>query len=177
MIATGGVVAMFVASGNAGSIDTQPGARQADMKAMAAAAKAIGAMFNATVPYDSMAFRAAAETIRARSGAALSRQFETGRSLEGSHASSAIDADREKFDALAADLAIYANVLVAAAERHPDAITPDMRMRAGDARAGGPLARKTDAAQAAGSVAAEHAYHLMLQTCTSCHARFRASQD
>lgn len=177
MMAAGSVLVLFVASGDASSSDAQVLARQADMKAMAAAAKTIGAMFNASVPYASAEFKVAAETIRARAGIALSHQFATGRSSEGSRASLEIEADRPKFDALATDLAIYANALVVAAEQHPDRITADMRMKAGDVRAGGPLAVKPDAAKDAGSMPAEHAYHMMLQTCTSCHARFRVSSD
>lgn len=50
--------------------------RQQDMKAMAAAAKTINAMFKGSSAYDAKAFKAAAETIRSRSGNAC-RLFST----------------------------------------------------------------------------------------------------
>jgi len=52
-----------------------------------------------------------------------------------------------------------------------------MRMQGGDAMTGGPLAKKADAVREVSSVPAEHAFHLMLQTCTSCHAKFRVEAE
>ncbi|WP_342394657.1 hypothetical protein [Sinorhizobium numidicum] len=63
-----------------------------------------------------------------------------------------------------------------AADRNPEALGPGMRMRGGDAMMGGPLAKTIDARDAA-AMSAEHAFHLMLQTCISCHARFRIETE
>lgn len=105
--------------------------------------------------------RVAAETISAKSGVALSNQFGSGPVPAGFHASSDIEVEREKFDTLAGDLAVYAKALVSAAEQHPDAITPDMRMNAGDAGAGGPFSRKSDITTAVASMPAQHVFHTM----------------
>ncbi|KOF17180.1 cytochrome C [Ensifer adhaerens] len=147
--------------------------RQQGMKAMADAAKTINAMFKDTLPYDAKRFKAAAETIRAHSGAALSALFDGPVTSSESKASASIEPERQQFDKLANDLSIYASALSIAADRNPERLGTGTRMQAGDAMGGGPLARKVDAARDAGSMPAEHAFHLMLQTCTSCHAKFR----
>ncbi|MDW5316166.1 cytochrome c [Rhizobium sp. PL01] len=147
--------------------------RQDGMKAMANAAKSINAMFKDTSPYDAKTFKAAAEAIRAHSGATLSALFDGSGTTVGSKASPGIETDRQQFDTLANDLGIYASALSLAADRNPDTLGPGTRMQAGDAMGGGPFARKVDAARDAASMPAEHAFHMMLQTCTSCHAKFR----
>ncbi len=42
---------------------------------------------------------------------------------------------------------------------------------------GGPLARKAKTSRDVWSMPAEHAFHLMLQTCKSCHAQFRVRTE
>ncbi|MEY9324429.1 cytochrome c556 [Sinorhizobium fredii] len=163
---------VFVAA--AQSLPPEVAQRQQDMKAMAEAAKSINAMFKGSSPYDSKLFKAAAETIRSQSGTALSTLFEGSVTAAGSKASSNIETERQQFDKLALDLSSYAAALSVAADRNRDALGPGMRMQAGDAVAGGgPLAKRIDPARDAISMSAEHAFHLMLQTCTSCHAKFR----
>ncbi|OJG00277.1 c-type cytochrome [Pararhizobium antarcticum] len=147
--------------------------RQDGMKAMANSAKTINAMFKDTSPYDANAFKAAAETVRAHSGAALSALFEGLVTTQGSKASANIETERQQFDKLANDLGIYASALSAVADRNPHALGPETRMQGGEAMGGGPLARKVDAARDVASMPAEHAFHMMLQTCTSCHVKFR----
>ena len=147
--------------------------RQQDMKAMAAAAKGINAMFKGTSPYDAKTFKAAAETIRAHSGEKLSVLFEGSVTAEGSKASANIEVERTIFDKLAADLGTYAAALSVAADRNPDVLAPDMRMQGSDAKMGGPLAKRNPDVPDPMAVPAEHAFHLMLQICTSCHAKFR----
>lgn len=147
--------------------------RQDGMKAMANSAKTINAMFKDSSPYDAKAFKAAAETIRAHSGVTLSALFDGSVTTAGSKASPSIETDRQQFDKLAKDLGIYASALSVAADRNPDRLGPGTRMQTEDAMGGGPLARKVDAARDAASMPAEHAFHMMLQTCTSCHAKFR----
>jgi cytochrome c556 len=148
--------------------------RQQDMKTMAEAAKSINAMFKGSSPYDAKRFKGAAETIRSNSGVALSSLFDGSATGPGSKASASIESERQQFDGLALDLAAYAVALSSAADQNPETLGPRMRMQAGDAAfAGGPLAKKVDPAGDAASMPAEHAFHLMLQTCTSCHAKFR----
>jgi hypothetical protein len=48
-----------------------------------------------------------------------------------------------------------------------------MRMKPGEAMGGGPLGTHVRNEQELSAMSAEHAFHLMLQTCTTCHARFR----
>jgi cytochrome c556 len=147
--------------------------RQDGMKAMANAAKTINAMFRDSSPYDAKTFKAAAETVRAHSGAALSALFEGPVTTPGSKASASIETERQQFDKLANDLGIYASALSVAADRNPHALGPETRMQGSETMIGGPLAKKIDAAREAELMPAEHAFHLMLQTCTSCHAKFR----
>ncbi len=151
--------------------------RQDGMKAMANAAKVINAMFKDMSPYKAKLFKSAEETIRTHSGATLSSLFKGSDITIGSKASPSIQTDRHQFDKLASDLGIYASALSVAADRNPDSLGPGMRMLTGDAMGGGPLARKVDAARDAASTPAEHAFHMMLQTCTSCHAKFRVKAD
>ncbi|WP_426131398.1 cytochrome c [Pararhizobium sp. PWRC1-1] len=151
--------------------------RQDGMKAMANAAKTINAMFKATSPYEAKTFKAAAETIRGHSGATLSALFDGPATTAGSKASPSVETERQQFDKLANDLRIYASALSVAADRNPDVLGPGTRMQGGEAIMGGPLAKKIDAAREVESMPAEHSFHLMLQTCTSCHARFRMKAD
>lgn len=178
------MIALFlIAGGTAGMAQHSavPGEavvlRQADMKAMAAAAKLIGNLFKDDSIYDGRAFERAAGTIRDKAGDVLSQRFAGNPVATGSAANSNITTDRGNFDALAQDLAVYAGALALLAERHPGGMTPDMRMKPGEVAGGGPFSKTVDAATAAPSMSAEHAFHMMLQTCTSCHAKFRTKPD
>nr|AMP35002.1 putative cytochrome c-like protein [Sinorhizobium sp. M14] len=151
--------------------------RQQDRKAMAAAAKGIDAMFKGASRYDAKAFKTAVETIRIHSGERLSVLFEAPVIVEGSKASASIEADRPTFDKLAAELGAYASALSVAADRNPAVLAPDMRMEGGDVMMGGPLAKRKAAAPDPMKMPAEHAFHMMLQTCTSCHAKFRVKGE
>lgn len=151
--------------------------RQQDMKAMAAAAKSIDAMFKGTSPYDAKAFKAAAESISTHSGERLSALFEGSGTAEGSKANASITAERPTFDKLAAELGAYASALSVAADRNPDVLAPDMRMQGSDTIMGGPLAKRRTAAPNPMSMPAEHAFHMMLQVFTSCHAKFRVKHE
>ncbi|MCA1443749.1 cytochrome c [Ensifer sp. IC4062] len=171
------VLAFSAASAPASEPDIIVQQRQQDMKAMANAAKTIDAMFKGSSPYNAKAFKDAAETIGSHSGERLSSLFDRSIAAPGSKASASIGPERQKFDKLAADLGVYASALSSAADRNPDVLGPQMRMQAGDTMMGGPLARKANADRDVRSMPAEHAFHLMLQTCTSCHAEFRARAD
>ena len=166
------VFAMPIFVATAQSLSPNVAQRQQGMKAMAEAAKGINAMFKDASHYDAKKFKRAAETIRSNAGSVLSSLFEAPVAAPGSKASGIIETQRPQFDKLAGDLAIYASALSLAADRSPKELGPEMRMRAGDSVGGGPLAKKADARDVA-LIPAEHVFHLMLQTCTSCHAKFR----
>lgn len=170
-------IGLFGVAGSRATAQSKPpnvAERQQGMKVMAEAAKSINAMFKGNSPYDATMFKRAAEAIQSHSGTALTTLFDSSLGAAGSKASTSITPERQQFDRLAADLGLYAAALVAAADRNPHAIAPEMRMQAGDATAGGgPLAKKIDVVRDVSSMSAEHAFHLMLQTCTTCHAKFR----
>ena len=81
---------------------------------------------------------------------------------------------------LADRLAVLGGALAADAAGSPDAIGSSMRMKPGTMMGGGSLLggrqKPLTDAEAAG-LPAEHAFHLLLETCTSCHAKFRARQN
>jgi len=154
------------------SVQAAPGwERQLDMKAMAEAARTIGELFAGKRPYSQQALKAAAEAIMARAGVNLTDAF-AGEAQQDSKADfGAIASSTEDFDKLARNLEIYAAALSTAADRSPARLGPETRM--GGTLLGSPFAPKAEAARDAAVVPAEHVYHLMLQTCTTCHAKFR----
>lgn len=150
-------------------------ARQASMKEMAAAAKTIAGMFDGRQAYDAVAFEAAAQTLRARTGPALIAEFPVTSLGPPSQAMPEIDQARAEFDALANHIGTLAGVLAAKAERLPASIAEDMRMGAGLAMGGGSLLGKRSSLLEAdpAKLPAEHVLHLILQDCSTCHSKFR----
>jgi cytochrome c556 len=149
--------------------------RQSSMKEMARAAKTIAGMFEGKLDYDAGSFKAAAETIRRNSGDALIAQFTTG-SLGGtSGATAEIEGSRAEFEELARHLHEFASTLSEATKAAPDGVTEDMRMAHGNLMGSsllGSRARGADESDPS-QIPAEHVFHLMLQDCTGCHAKFR----
>lgn len=162
---------MFVPMGLAA--DDLVALRQADMKAMAAAARTIADMFRNPDTYSAIEFRHAAAAIADRSGKVLAGHFVEGTADPRSKAKPDIIDERDRFDQLAADLRGYALALGAAGEANPGAMTDRMRMKPGEKMGGGPLGIHVRNEEELSSIPAEHVFHLMLQTCTTCHARFR----
>lgn len=150
--------------------------RQTDMKAMAAAAKTMAEMFRDPASYSSGEFRNAAGSIAARSGDVLADHFVSGLDDPKSKTKPEIGTERERFERLADDLGDYARALETAAVDNPGLMTDRMRMKPGEAMGGGPLGTHVRNEAALSSIPAEHVFHLMLQTCTTCHARFRMGQ-
>ncbi|MCF6367580.1 cytochrome c [Rhizobium halophilum] len=147
--------------------------RQLDMKSMADASKVIEELFSGRRPYSQEEFKAAAEAIRIRSGDRLVKSFLNEPPTGDSKAETeAIAASAAEFGRLAMDLEIYASALGVAADHNPRQLGSDTRMR-GSMLLGSPFGRRADASRDAAAVPAEHAFHMMLQTCTSCHQRFR----
>ncbi|OHV86241.1 cytochrome c [Mesorhizobium sp. ORS 3428] len=163
----------------AGGTDTLVKARQASMKEMAAAAKAIAEMFDGKRAYQPEAFKAAANTLSARTGPALIAQFPEGTLGPPSGAKPEIDQARADFEALAGHIGRLADALAAKAERAPAEITTDMLMGADLPMDGGSLlGKRPGAAQDdPAGMPPEHILHLVLQDCTSCHSRFRQKQQ
>ncbi|MDU0360079.1 cytochrome c [Rhizobium sp. 25PS6] len=147
--------------------------RQADMKAMAAAAKTISGMFKDPTAYNASEFKWAADTIRDKSGSVLSAHFASEADSRQSKAGPNILKERERFDRIANDLRDYAIALDAAAQNNPRQMSASMRMKPGEATGGGPFGTHVRNEQELLAMPAEHAFHLMLQTCTTCHAKFR----
>ncbi|QND68447.1 cytochrome c [Mesorhizobium loti] len=150
-------------------------ARQASMKEMAASAKTIAGMFDGKLAYDAAAFKAAAETLRARTGPALIAEFPSATLGAPSGAKPDIDSARPEFEALAHHIGTLAGTLAADAERAPPRITDEMRMGSGLVMGGGSLLGKRPGTVEAdpAKLPAEHVLHLILQDCSSCHSKFR----
>ena len=159
----------------AGPGDPIVAARQASMKEMAAATRAIAEMFDGKRGYDAAGFKAAASTLSARTGPALIAEFPGGTLGAPSGARLEIDQERPEFEALARHIGRLADALAAKAEKAPAAIGDDMRMGAGLPMDGGSLLGKRPNAATAdpAKLPAEHLLHLVLQDCSSCHSKFR----
>lgn len=148
--------------------------RRQAMKAMADAAKAISGMFEGTLPYSGEALGKAAETVLANSGAAMKMRFPEGSLGAPSAAKEEISSDRQRFDEIADRLEELAAALSHAADQAPDVLTSDMRM-GNQLMMGGSLLGAITGDPA--NMPAEHVFHLVLETCTSCHAKFRERQE
>ncbi|MDX8433715.1 cytochrome c [Mesorhizobium abyssinicae] len=161
---------LAVASG-----DAVVAARQASMKAMAAAAKTVAEMFDGKRAYDAADFRTAADTLRTRTGPVLIAEFPSGTLGAPSGAKAEIDQARPEFEALARHIGGLASALAAKAETAPAQITSDMRMGAMLPTDGGSLLGKRPNAVHVdpAKLPAEHLLHLILQDCSSCHSKFR----
>ncbi|MER8583101.1 cytochrome c [Mesorhizobium sp. M1423] len=153
--------------------------RQAAMKAMADAAKTISGIFDGKLAYDAATFKAAAETIRHRSGKAMVESFPGGSFGASSAAKVEIEQSREEFTALARHLQDLAAELSLAADNAPDGITESMRMAPGMAMGSSLLGKRAGVAAEAdpSKMPAEHLFHLILQECTNCHAKFREKRQ
>lgn len=144
--------------------------RQSDMKEIAASTKVIADMFKDPNTYSSGRFETAAGKIIVRSGTHLVANFADFAAAPGSKATDAVRENRIHFAKLAENLKTYATALEVAARDHPDAMTDDMRMNSDEPMEGGLLGTTPRTSQ---KMSAEHAFHLMLQACASCHSGFR----
>jgi cytochrome c556 len=148
------------------------------MKEMAAAARAIAEMFDGKRAYEPAAFKAAANALGAHTGPALIAEFPEGTLGAPSGARLDIDQARPEFEALARHIGRLADALAAKAKTAPAGITADMRMTGPPMDGGSLLGKRPGVAQAdPASMPAEHLLHLILQDCSSCHAKFRQRQE
>lgn len=166
------LVASIGAAALAAGVDPIVGERQSDMKAISAAAKSLSEFFAGKKPYDPGAFKAEAHLIASLGGERLLGHFSSVTTAEGSQARAEIAVGRDKFDKFARDLSAYA-AQVEAAAKDGAKMPGSMRMRPAEMTEGGPFARKKAGAPDVAAYSAEHAFHMMLQTCASCHAAFR----
>lgn len=166
-------ITLFAFQATGQSIPDVVAQRQQDMKAMAAAAKTIATMFKSPDTYSPTAFRDAAEAIERHSGRRLVADFATVTSVKGSEANELIAAERERFAQLSNDLQKYAEAVADAAADSSGSMPAEMRMRLGEQVSGGPLAKRPQNEPNGAAMSAEHTFHMMLETCTSCHARYR----
>lgn len=151
--------------------------RQAGMRTMADAARDIDAMFRGTRSYTAAVFVSAARALHDNSGDAMRSRFPDESLGAPSAANPEIAANREAFDQIADRLETLSAHLAEFADQAPDVITDDMRM--GDQpMTGGSLlgARSRTRDEDLASTPPEHVFHLIMETCTTCHARFRTRQ-
>lgn len=148
------------------------------MKAMAGAAKSIAGMFEGILPYSGTALKQAAEIVQVHSGAAMKSRFPDGALGAPSAANSEIATDREEFDRIADRLEELGASLSLSADKAPDAISEEMRMGSQPMMGGSLLgARTRKVEEDPANLPAEHVFHLMLETCGSCHTKFRTRQE
>jgi cytochrome c556 len=173
------LVLVAVGAGAAAAASGLVAERRETMKSFAAAARTISDMFAGKQPYDSARFKAAASLIGRGSGTALEAEFPANSIGGGSRAKPEIFAEWPQFALHADQLALLADGLARAAERSPREIGSDMRMKAGMPMGGSLLAsRATPLTETEiSSLPAEHVFHLMIEQCTACHAKFRTADE
>ena len=148
--------------------------RQQAMKDMASAAKTIAAMFSGDVAYDKTRLQEAASAFVLH-GSELSALFTTGSAGSRSEADERrIAAERKEFDEIATRLEELAAAFDRKAARAGTAITPNMRMESGVPGGGSLLGARPLRGEAdLNAIPAEHLFHMMLETCTTCHSKYR----
>lgn len=153
--------------------------RQDLMKEIAEAMNRISRMFSGKEPYDGQVLAEAAETVRLRAGNTMIELFPDNSTSALSQARPEIWERKEEFEDLALHLERFAGIVAEAGKHNPDELADAMRMRSGTPMGGGSLlgGRGTVWPGEDEDVPAEHAFHLMMETCTSCHARFRYRRE
>ena len=147
--------------------------RQQGMKQMAAAAKTISEMFGGKRDFDGSDLSEAAGVLKEHSGKTLGSQFPKGSLGAPSDAADRIAAERVAFDTIADRLSELA-IAFDKQTRTALSITQAMRMGS-SAMGGGSLlgARKSPGVVDLTTVPAEHLFHMMLDTCSNCHSKYR----
>lgn len=167
--------------------------RMDSMKAMGEAVKATSAMFKGETTYDADAVNAAAKTIKAHSGEALTKLFPKGSGHEPSEALPKIWTDWEQFEQLAKRLEILSDGLVLASSNAPGQAGSgagtnmmgsnnmmmgggNMMMGSGNMMGSGSMMTgggMTPSPEMLASMPAEGVFNMVAQTCSSCHTKFR----
>lgn len=153
--------------------------RQVLMKEIAESMNRIDRMFSGQEPYDGQVLKTAADTVRLRAGSTMVELFPDNSASAASQARAEIWERKEEFEALAYYLERFAGIVAEAGRINPDELTDAMRMPTGTPMGGGSLLGGRGAVwpDADDDVPAEHAFHLMMETCVSCHARFRYRRE
>lgn len=147
--------------------------RQQAMKDMALAAKTIAAMFSGELAYDKIRLQEAASAFVLH-GSELSMLFAGHAGSESEADDRRIAAERKEFDEIAARLEELAVAFDLEAARAGNDITPDMRMGSGVPGGGSLLGARPPRTKAdLSAIPAEHLFHMMLETCTTCHSKYR----
>ena len=172
------MLALVTALGTAHAQDSLA-QRQDLMKEIAEAMNRISRMFSGQEPYDGQVLAEAAEIVRLRAGRTMIELFPHNSTSAASQARPEIWEQKEEFDDLALHLERFAGTVVKAGRNNPDELADAMRMRLGTPMGGGSLlgGRGTLWPGQDEDVPAEHAFHLMMETCASCHAQFRYRRE
>lgn len=193
------ILAALIAAALAGAAVAHTGAtgivmeRMKAMTQMGDAMKSLTPMMSGAAPYDAEAVKAAAETIAAHSGEAMTELFPEDNANEASYVKEAIWEDWERFAELAASLETYAAGLAAAAGNTPSdpaendtaalmggGMDADMGSMMGSEPAmdtgtmmGGGGAPEVPELDALAALPADEVFTLVSDTCSACHTRFR----
>lgn len=151
--------------------------RQQAMREMALASKAIATMFDGKILYDKEKFQAAASVLVDHAGKRLSTLFAEPSSGQTAADEAKIAAEHSEFDKIASRLEELAIAFDEKAANAGDVLTSDMRMGrgmlgGGSLLGGKPLRSEMDLH----AIPAEHLFHMMLETCTTCHSKYRTRQ-
>ncbi len=173
------LLGLVAAATAAASAEGEVQQRQATMKEIAEAMKQINGMFRGQRPYEGLALATAAESVRQRAGEAMVELFPEGSAGYPSQARPEIWERPEEFAELAGHLERLAAMLAEEGRANPESFADSMRMRPGTSMGGGSLLGGRGMAWPAEgeAVPAEHAFHLMMETCASCHSSFRFPRD
>lgn len=162
------------------------------MKAMGEAVKSLSGMMRGETEYDPSQVRADAETIESHAGDALTSLFPEGSTDEPSEAKPEIWSDWEAFEDQANRLQAMASGLSAAADNglmmEQDGSTSSMMGTSNSGMMGGGSSMMSGNPMMGGSadvpsgselasMPADGVFHMVAQTCSSCHTRFRAEDD
>jgi cytochrome c556 len=155
------------------------GQRQDLMKEIAGAMNRINRIFRGQEPYDGETLRKAAEVVQSRAGETMIELFPGTSGSVTSQARPEIWERKDEFNELALYLERFAGTVAEAGTDNPDELTDAMRMQPGTSMGGGSLLGNRGSVwpSADEDVPAEHAFHLMMETCASCHAGFRYRRE
>lgn len=149
------------------------------MKEMKTSMKELSSMFKGKTTYDPALVKQASEVLQAISGEKLTRLFPEGSLHKPSEAKAEIWSEWKRFQTMADDLNIYSAALAEAAgnltedsmDTPNDMMGGDMMGSASDMMGGG------ESMMALGDMPAERVFQLVVDTCSSCHTKFRIEKE
>ncbi len=159
----------FSHSGAAGDVEK----RMAGMSAMQKQIKALAPIMRGLADYDADAVRAAADTVLAHSGEALTALFPEGSNVHPSEALDTIWDDWDRFAALAEALATTAEGMKRAADNG----LGDPGAGQGSGMMTGSGSSAAPDADTLADMPVNASFMAMTRTCSNCHSRFRAERN